>query len=73
MRIKDYIRKVFRLSLHDNDGTDAQGFPMHDESRPHLHVIMHDKRSIEYLSKEALEELEAEVYEIPNRARAAGM
>lgn len=73
MRITDYIRKVFRCGPHAPEGKDQWGFPLHDESRPHLHVIAYGKRSIEYLSDEAVKKLEQDIYEIPARARAAGL
>jgi len=73
MRIKDYLKRVFRVGLRDNEGIDASGFPLHDESRPHLHIIAYGKRSIEYLSDEAVKKLEQDIYEIPARARAAGL
>jgi len=74
MRITDYLRKVFRIGLRDQERTDRWGFPLHDESRPHLHVIGEKgKRSIEYLTEESRQELERDVYDVLARARAAGL
>lgn len=74
MRITDYLKRVFRFGPRAPEGKDQWGFPLHDESRPHLHVIgAGGKRSIEYLTESARAELEEAVYDIPNRARAAGL
>lgn len=74
MRITDYIKKVFRFGLRAQEDRDVWGFPLHDESRPHMHVVgLGGRRSIEYLTEESRAELEAAVYDIPNRARAAGL
>jgi len=74
MRITDYLRKVFRIGLRDQEGTDRWGFPLHDESRPHMHVVGEGgKRSIEYLSEASRAELERDVYAVLDRTRAAGL
>ncbi len=74
MRITDYIRKVFRFGLRAQEDRDAWGFPLHDESKPHLHVIGEGgKRSIEYLSEKSRAELERDVYAVLDQARAAGL
>ena len=74
MRITDYLRKVFRIGLRDQEGTDRWGFPLHDESKPHMHIVgMNGKRSIEYLTEEGRAALERDVYAVLDRARAAGL
>jgi len=74
MRITDYIRKVFRFGLRAQEDRDVWGFPLHDESKPHMHVVgMNGKRSIEYLTEEGRAALERDVYAVLDRARAAGL
>ncbi len=74
MRITDYIKKVFRFGLRAQEDRDVWGFPLHDESRPHMHVVGEGgKRSIEYLSEASRAELERDVYAVLDRARAAGL
>ena len=72
--MRDYIRRLFRLGLRGQESRDVWGFPLHDESRPHMHVVgLGGRRSIEYLTEECRQELERDVYDVLARARAAGL